>query len=936
MPDQAMYLFNNQYHPEVIDKVYDTIRAKTWLHNVHDQGALVQQNLYGGLITDFKCNEALNETHGFPAGAYTCFIPERLVRGNQKYILDHFVKNRETFSLREMLKNPKFEEQYIFHVSDYTYMNVRCQVTQSGTWLIIPIDTPDGVTSELMESWQSGDYSGPYSDERWFLERRPKVSYAYREGFIFNLVKSGNRIYLDQFTELASYYKTDDINDWKVCISDRTDNPSLMRTSFAVMRQDETGRSYLELSDTFVEYVKYTTFPIHCFLYHEGQKAGQTITPNYMGPTGYLFTKFTEYITSVDGRRFKVLITNPNDGGWVESPGVDKKFPDDDTIILGYTPTESWIAIPTKNGVPPINVRNFRVWEYDKERDTVGRMVSFEMSVRYPNMYIYHMKTDTEFLMVEWFRDDSTLDIKYNDITAGYRAYVGSLFYSHVLDGSLPNTIKNFHPYQCKMAASDFVKNLLLESYHDYRVQEITALLKETGMYYDVLYNALDEKNRRYKTYVYRMADDPELYATLKATGKLTFSSTRDEILPYDLYIDGVHVDDTKTRTDWDEFEQYILFPKELLTGTSVIIVDVYEHVWQTTANVKVENGMAHSLLSPKYPFKEISGSDIVISDTEFNRVPLAKIRYGVYAREMLIEVPFGLIDWDEFGITPDDPRIQSRIGTSEDGSYKALTFKVVVPMDVSYINLLTVDYEKIRDSQNHKIKVKAGDIYLFDPEYFSTGDGEDIANKFTKRINAQDLILSVDVPNITDIVVYNSNVRRCSITEDLSTKPYVDIIGFCGADDPSRLLPFVNGIMVDPTTVTGTIPLKVGGDFHITFDSTYASGSVGTLVYLPFPTEKHVFTSDSSGWTNLAGTGVMCICDNDMIFVDGKRVPTSDFKKLTNQMVKTPKANATYTLIRLCRDSNLYGFEDINAQSFMDKLFAESPGYKTYEMQKF
>jgi hypothetical protein len=41
------------------------------------------------------------------------------------------------------------------------------------------------------------------------------------------------------------------------------------------------------------------------------------------------------------------------------------------------------------------------------------------------------------------------------------------------------------------------------------------------------------------------------------------------------------------------------------------------------------------------------------------------------------------------------------------------------------------------------------------------------------------------------------------------------------------------------------------------------------------------------------------------------------------------PKANAVYTIIRIHRDSNMYGFNDSVDQSIMDKLILENTSYK-------
>lgn len=74
-----------------------------------------------------------------------------------------------------------------------------------------------------------------------------------------------------------------------------------------------------------------------------------------------------------------------------------------------------------------------------------------------------------------------------------------------------------------------------------------------------------------------------------------------------------------------------------------------------------------------------------------------------------------------------------------------------------------------------------------------------------------------------------------------------------------------------------------------------------------------------------------MTISDSDLIFEDGYRIPNEAIERVTNQLVKTPSAGATYTVIRYHRDSNLYNFEDSSTQSFLDRLFLESPGFKQH-----
>ena len=140
MPDQALYLFNNQFYPDVIDKAgtaCSKVRASTWHHGVHDQQVLTQHYLFGGPIQDFTKDVVRNANLGFPQEAYATFIPYRLLQGHQKYFLEHFVRRKELMSLRDILQNPVWEEQYIFHFVDYVFMNLKFRVTQEGTWLVI-------------------------------------------------------------------------------------------------------------------------------------------------------------------------------------------------------------------------------------------------------------------------------------------------------------------------------------------------------------------------------------------------------------------------------------------------------------------------------------------------------------------------------------------------------------------------------------------------------------------------------------------------------------------------------------------------------------------------------------------------------------------------------------------------------------------------------
>jgi hypothetical protein len=284
-------------------------------------------------------------------------------------------------------------------------------------------------------------------------------------------------------------------------------------------------------------------------------------------------------------------------------------------------------------------------------------------------------------------------------------------------------------------------------------------------------------------------------------------------------------------------------------------------------------------------------------------------------------------------GINIFDPRISNRVGyTHPEGEFRSVVFRLIQPTTAFSTKLKTDDDVVIATKDGIEMTVRAGNVFV-------SSEGYDLMDtsstqKFSKRVRSRDLALKIEGYDSGDIVeVRNANVWRRAVAPDLSQSTEAVIPSFCGADDPTRIIVFVNGILRTRDEVDGQIPEKVNGDFKVTFNGSYTEHSVGEAVYLPFPTDRFDVLSDENGFINLAYSGVMGISAHDMIFEDGLRIPTEDLFSVTNQWIKAPKPNTMYSIIRQHRDSNLFAFDDTNEQSFMDKLFQQSPGFKQYVM---
>lgn len=966
--DQAVFLFDNQYDPVIIDKVYHEIKEKTWYHSIQIQEDMMRQKVWDGPITDFQVRASFNKKMGLPTNAFSIELEERLLKKNQRYVMSFFMRGKNTISLHEILSDEHYAFQYTLMIGDYLYMEARLLLTDRHSYIVIIPDGNHGLTEDMWNQIRNSYGNELYSPNRWTLIQRPKVSYRYGNTTPLASI-SAEKLYLDTLTESKNYYSEDPNDEWKVAISDNAQNLGLLRVGLGTFKYDDTGRAYLELNELFANYFTSTMAQITVFAYNEDRKMGYALSPNYIGPTNYLKTMFDEYIAAVNSARFKVIAQDMEDG-WESITGDDRHFGQnvENLVTVGFDQSGScWVALPTADGICPVNPHNFRIWEYDSEYDMLGRMVAVEVEADFPNIYRYQLKSEAPILFIEWFRDDTTVGQDYDDITKGYRDYIGTQFYSNLLGGTAPAVITNFSPLNSLYDASDFIKNVLLYSTHEYRVNKLVEILKETGLYYDLIVNAIEAKNAQYVTITYDFSLLPGMYEKLMAMGDTCYLICNTLFNPdsYDLYIDGVRQDNTQANISEDG-KQFIAFESGSLKPNSVIIIDAYYSDPQVSGSAYVDRDFPNSRIYD-YPLKYLSGNDLVITRPGGARIDPMQIDYAINAKEYLIQVPETMVDWESLGITIDDSRLASRVGYDIYGKgFKSVVFRLLLPdhepyaalksiesedktfftsddrrIMVRHINLMvtTEGYnEGLVGTSKFSKKVWTTDIALHingsemgvDYEGIQTNAKEDLQNSEgdTLATNREPIIYDLD-SYIGEVEIYNATVYRKSNIINLANSSTVTISQFYGADDPNRLLCFVNGILQDSNACEGTIPLNVGDDFTIQFTNFAQQGDRAQVVYLPFPVDRFSFISDDNAQANIWGTGIMVIGNQDLIFENGRRISNDKLTRVTNQIIKTPSANAIYTIIRPHRDSNLYQFDDVYDQSFLDKLFIQSPGYK-------
>ena len=922
--DQHTILFDNQYHADIVDNILREFNDRTWYRSMTEQKTACQTEILSGPVSDFKQDEALNTKMGFPAGSYTYFLPRKLTNHQyQKEILDKFIIPKTLISLKDTFTSKYFVFQYLFLLGDYVFINLKLCITQNGTYLVIEDGTTDGISDTRLKE-MIDNYNNPYCDNRWTLEIRPKTSFCYTETTRTSLV-DGTKLYLNKFTTQQFRVAPNSMVDWKVCITYWNDDPNLLRMTSATLKEDEGGK-YLEVTQVFSDYLANGgSFIAHCYVYAEPYRVGYAISPNYNGPTGYLKTMFDEYIATVDNRRLKVLAQVSEDG-WETVSGSDIKFDDlTDAIAVGFMDNYNWIAIPIMDHVSPIHPGNFRIWEYEPETDTFGRMNATSVTARFPNIYKYNILSECSMFYIEWIRADEEVSYcKFDDFTKEYRDYIGIEFARKLLHNELIDVIQNFKPLEFVYNDYDYISSAKYPTVHDYNLEKAKELLHETNLWYSDLQKQIAERNRVFKTHVFQITEFESFYNDMVAGNtpeylNIRFTDGSKLNHAYTVYVDGKFIGDYSSR--FDKFDLILSIPSKYLTQTSEIIIDAYlTENEQYATTVKVDANTDHALLPYEYKGHSISGSDITFYDSAGLRVDPNQIGFGMYAAQYIVQYPTKMIDWEGLGLDPSSEEIASRIYLDEDTGAEMLTFEFIVPNEYAYLYLKTIENYFLLTLDPAYLMVKSGEVFVECPA----------GTSFSKKINP--LELSVVVPHKFDalgrIGISNSDVYRQTYNADMGAKNEMRLGVFYGSNNANRFLVFKDGVLTDPSTYNITTSNYVGKALKVDFKEAPTAGTVGGLIYLPFPVDIIQATSDANGFINIAGTGLCGYTGTEIVFRDNLRYNPNDIIEITPQILKCSTPYATFTFIRVHRDSNIFEFEDTQDFDFLDKLFVNDPAF--------
>ncbi len=950
---QSDVLFNNQYHEDVVRSVFRELNDMSWCRAVEEQKTLCQSEWIGGPMTDFVQDEELNTRMKFPTGSYTTFIPRKIVNGYKaKTILDKYIIPKHLISIKDILVSPDFSFNYIFWIAEYVFMDLKVCLCHNGTYLVIENKASSGISDDKMKSIIA-NYNNEFCENRWCLEIRPRTSWMYTETNYVNLLTN---LKIPQSIFLKKWFTIDrHVNKvWRLCVSFDTEEPNLMRMTNAKYTDD----NQLEITSAFNEFLQGSSFNVKVFTYEEPFKVGYTVMPNIEGPTVYLKTVDDEYIADIDGRRLKVLATRETDDNWVSADGKDIKFTEaelEKAIVMGNTGNISWLSIPCKSGTSPVNPHNFRIWEYDADRDLFGRMNVIDPELVFPNIYTFQNISEEAHFYIEWIRDESVAKNPFLDFTNSYRKYIGLNYPIKKMAEELIPAIQNYQPTPVIYSDGDYITNPNHSCIQEYDMDKMKELLRTNRYGWRKLLNALARANAPFKVNTLKFSSNENWTDALESNAtEIRFAMTSTTATDAcDVYIDGKFIPFLKTEDH--PWGKYLIIPldslpglKESITPDSMITIirytttnrqlSVYSAIDVHETIAETYKGRRYVLFPYDFKGESLSGSDITLYDSAKLRLDVSNFGFGMYAYETIIQYPTKMINWEKLGISKDDPEIQKRIHTDEASGMEVITFDNLSPNELSYLYLKTTLGELIMTLDPAYLVVKSGKKFIH----------REPGETFSKKVNPLEIAIEapLGVDALGQLGIANSDVYRRvdklnpTIT-DGTIMLYID--NFYGAADKNRFLVFSDGKLLPVDSFDVTFSKYVGRPATITIPVTDAStvGTVYSVVYLPYPVEHYTMESngttiDTNGKPANAGIPDGMIGYTDLIFkTDGETglVPTTLITPIGEEISEVvPKyANSSFIVYRPKIDSNLWGFDghtESSRESILDQLIVDDLDY--------
>lgn len=554
--DYQLYFLNDLYDDEIISNSMDSYRNTIYEENLRNKKYIQNNFVINGSVSDITIDFETNVKYNMPFGTYSIRFHRNFVPFFSEKEFPRHYHYGDVISYRDLLDDSVvFSKSFFFFVNDMFIYDIKLVMTYHECILFIPVS--DGTVGVNKEEF--GKYlSDQTKDGTWTMYFTTKADYYY--GFQQRAqLFTDNKIYLSKLTEGKTYNKPVKNNYWTLYLSGSASSANMMIATSVTLNKDNVG-SYFEIPDGFKKEVD-TVKALKCLVVNEPECGG----------TGYY------------GRDLSA-----------------------DPIF----------QIPFKKN--PIAINNITVWKYDKNTGRKLHPLVNNATMKYPNIYNFSNLLDPSYY-TNVMKDNDKLVIGSNIITkktttaydlfmewiepmednAEYDSYIhdyvecyGDKYAEMVLSGSTHPLIQKYDPINdTEITTEDYMNSDLKGDYRAWRLSKFIRLLKDNPHRYDLFFERLYQKIKKFISKSYDYTSHPHIYdrsimnnldhcneGDEKAMyfkephAYVHFYNASGRNLPCTLFIDGVR----KTITYIMDFgsDLYVYFPASYIANHESIQID--------------------------------------------------------------------------------------------------------------------------------------------------------------------------------------------------------------------------------------------------------------------------------------------------------------------------------------------------------------------------
>ena len=807
--DPSLYVFNDQYITQLIDKYIFELKDKLYHRSLEAQNT--QKNIFSmkeysyllsneldflmsnsndrlkydedkyvknantlyGTLMDFNINHSINNEYGFSAGTLSLKLDSSNIIPyyNKKKFLNNYGYKTVLSLLDIMSDYNTFNRRLLFSIDKYIFLMLKIIILKDGIILIIEDDSVNGISSSTLRDFM-------VNNKIWCLYSENQSDYYYTYKIKTNLFTSGRDVIsMNQITNKKEFDKPDKINSYNILITASTSNPNLLAQSTTTIGLDLDGiTKCFTVSSAYKNYIMNNSNNCYCYILNNYRKTGYSIINN---------------------------------------------LPGDENITMQIPYTTN-----------PIYVNNINIWEYDSINDIKLEKIKNEMTQKFPNLYdLSYLPRNIDYY-IDWY-SANIAPIEFDNSISDYLDCYSDSYVDMIVNETAPDILLNYEPLSnFTYDYDDYLAKINNGDIREYKIIKLKELLLDDSARYSKFIKDINNTNRKYIYGSYDMSVDTIIYNrnVMSNTGQVLnsgdlvsfsephtyviFSNSNSAIRTAILFVDGKRYVPTLVYTE--NYKTYVYIKKSLLTASSKIIIEI--PIVSSSLENKHTGEFSISKINEKvnFPtniFSKISGNNLIF----YNSSTLDYYDKSIFQLSGNFKV------------------------TSIKNSKNEVLLQIMSSDEYVYFIVKVLNYFTMVG--NERLAVQE--------EFISV-----VSNLlFNKNIPTDNLFITSSEGNLlnVDISVTNTDTPYTIEIPEISESPLGIFNVFKEDPNENRFRVYVNGIIVNDNTYSYTPPNKYmdNATFEIT---SYTQNDTNKILNNLISNEGNFEGTDLNYWTVLSG----------------------------------------------------------------------------------